>query len=103
MSTDWAAWHDRYDDPLASLGARLAVVQSFIRDFLDSRSERDSRVISLCAGEGLDLLGVLATHPMKPAVTARLIELDPQLAAEARGAARAEGLTVSRSSSPTQD
>jgi hypothetical protein len=33
-------------------------------------------VISLCAGQGRDLLGVLADHPRREDVRARLVELD---------------------------
>ena len=41
------------------------------------------RVISMCAGEGRDLLGVLGDHPRRADVTGRLVELDPELAATA--------------------
>jgi hypothetical protein len=37
----------------------------------------------VCAGEGRDLLGVLALHARTPDVKARLVELDPELAARA--------------------
>jgi hypothetical protein len=49
-------------------------------------------VVSLCSGEGRDLLGVLADHPRRDDVTARLVELDEGLAAAARAAARTAGL-----------
>lgn len=68
------------------------MVQGFIRDFLDGRSDRESRVVSLCAGKGLDLLGVLSSHPAKQLVTGRLVELDSDLAAAAREVAEAAGL-----------
>jgi hypothetical protein len=42
----------------------------------------------MCAGEGRDLIPVLAGHRRGPDVTARLVELDPKLAAAARQAAR---------------
>jgi hypothetical protein len=50
-------------------------------------------VVSLCAGKGLDLLGVLTSHHDKRQVAARLVELDPGLAGEAREAAKVAGLT----------
>jgi hypothetical protein len=93
LSADWTAWHEQYDDPLSPLTARLGVVQGFIREFLDSRSGRHAQVVSLCAGKGLDLLGVLSSQPEQGQVTARLVELDPGLADEAREAARVAGLT----------
>src|SRR5512133_3864098 len=92
MQTDWAAWHERYEDPASPLAVRLRVVQGFIRDFLDGRSDRESRVVSLCAGKGLDLLGVLSSHPAKQLVRGRLVELDSDLAAAAREVAQTAGL-----------
>jgi hypothetical protein len=50
------------------------------------------RAISVCAGEGRDLLGVLPTHPRGADVRARLVELDERNAAVARSAAQAHGL-----------
>jgi hypothetical protein len=92
MSTDWSAWHEPYEDPASSLAARLRVVQCFIRDFLDARLGLDTRVVSLCAGKGLDLLGVLSSYPAKHRVSGRLVELDSELAAAAGEAAETAGL-----------
>lgn len=47
----------------------------------------------MCAGQGRDILGVLADHPRRHEVAGRLVELDPRLAADATAAARAAGLT----------
>ena len=38
-------------------------------------------MLSLCAGDGRDLIGVLERHPRRGDVHARLIELDPDLVA----------------------
>ena len=84
MSRDWVEWHRTYDDPASSLSKRLAVVQGHVRTALDGGARR---VLSLCAGEGRDVLGVLADHPAAGEVTGRLVELDPRLAAVARAAA----------------
>jgi hypothetical protein len=92
MRTDWADWHERYANPSSSLAARLRIVQAFIRDFLDGRPDEESRVVSLCAGKGLDVLGVLASHPAQELVRGRLVELDPGLAAAAREVAETSGL-----------
>jgi hypothetical protein len=69
------------------LTARLAVIQGLVREFLDEHTDCDLRVVSMCAGKGLDLIEVLAAHPAKERVSARLVELDPGLADEAREAA----------------
>jgi hypothetical protein len=49
-------------------------------------------VVSLCAGQGRDLLGVLPTHPRREDVHARLVELDPANVAAATETATAFGL-----------
>ena len=89
---DWHAWHDDYDHPDSSLTRRLAAVQQQIRVALDSAPPGPLRVISICAGQGHDLLGVLPDHPRREDVTARLVELDPRNAAAARATAAAAGL-----------
>ena len=87
-STDWLDWHGRYDDPHTGLPERLTVVQGLIRDVLDRRPGRDVRIVSACAGQGRDLLPVLADQPGRERVRARLIELDPRNAESARAFAR---------------
>jgi predicted RNA methylase len=91
-AVDWHAWHDDYDRPGTSLARRLQAVQLQIRTVLESARPGPLRVISLCAGQGRDLLGVLADHPRRDDVRARLVELDPRIAAVAETRARAAGL-----------
>jgi hypothetical protein len=88
--TDWHAWHDGYDVAGSTLARRLAVVQARIRDVLDRLPPGPVRAVSMCAGEGRDLVDVLVTHPRRDDVSAWLVELDPRNAARAR--ARAAGL-----------
>jgi Putative methyltransferase len=89
---DWQAWHDDYDVPGSSLARRLEAVQDRIREALDNAPPGPLRAVSMCAGQGRDLIGVLASHPRGREVTARLVELDPHNAATARAAAAASGL-----------
>ncbi|MDG4788692.1 class I SAM-dependent methyltransferase family protein [Micromonospora sp. WMMD1102] len=89
---DWHRWHDDYTDPTSPLSRRLATVQARIREFLDAAAPGPVRVVSVCAGQGRDLLDVLAAHPRRADVTARLVELDPRNARAAADAARAAGL-----------
>jgi hypothetical protein len=84
VSPDWHAWHRAYDDGASALSLRLGIVQRCIADALDAAPAGPVTAISMCAGEGRDLLGVLAVHPRAPDVHARLVELDPQLASAAR-------------------
>ncbi len=90
---DWLAWHDAYDRPGSPLGRRLAIVQERIRTALDECPAGPVRVVSACAGQGRDLLGVLVDHARRTDVRARLVELDPRNAAVAGRAAAAAGLT----------
>jgi hypothetical protein len=85
---DWRQWHAAYDAD-TPLRRRLEIVQGHIRRALDAAAPGPVRVISVCAGEGRDLLGVLADHPRRADVTGRLVELDPDLAARAAAAAPA--------------
>lgn len=89
-ATDWAAWHDPYRDPASALSRRLEVVQNQIRRALPPRSQTPFRVLSLCAGRGDDLIGVLSRRADAGMVRARLIERDPRnvraLARSARAA-----------------
>ncbi len=94
MTRDWQAWYRLYDDPRSSLSRRLAEVIAQLREDLDRRAEgpRTSvRLLSLCAGDGRDTLPVLATAEV--AVSAVLVELDPELAEAARSRAELLGLT----------
>jgi hypothetical protein len=88
---DWQAWHDDYDHPDSWLAQRLLAVQQQIRTVLHDSPSGPLRVVSLCAGQGRDLLGVLADHPRRDDVQARLVELDERNAVVARDAAK--GLT----------
>ena len=80
MTRDWRAWHAPYDDPGSPLAQRLASVRSHVASWLAARPA-GATVISMCAGEGRDLL------PLPPGIRARLVELDPGNAAVARAAA----------------
>lgn len=92
-SVDWLRWHERYGSE-PSLTRRLDVVRAELTRLLDDRAERAStRIVSLCAGQGRDVLPVLAAHRRRRGVRARLVELDPHNAAIAEESARGAGLT----------
>jgi hypothetical protein len=92
QSVDWRAWHEGYENPDSELGRRLALVQAQLRAALDQAPPGPIRAISVCAGQGHDIIGVLADHPRRMDVSARLVELDAQNVQLARAAARAMGL-----------
>jgi hypothetical protein len=89
----WLRWHEQYRQPGSSLQRRLQRVQARVVETLDSRPAGPIRVLSMCAGQGRDLIEPLATHPRRDDVRALLVELDPDNAAVARGAASAAGLS----------
>ncbi|MBM2623206.1 methyltransferase domain-containing protein [Actinoplanes sp. LDG1-06] len=84
MARDWIKWHEEYEVPGSSLARRLEVVRGYLQPLLD----RPRRVISMCAGDGRDVLPLLPEGS-----TAVLVEWDPVLAERARGSAP-EGVTV---------
>jgi hypothetical protein len=92
VSRDWARWHEGYDDPCSPLNDRLALVQRHLSDALATAPPGPVRVVSLCAGQGRDVLGVLPGHPRRADVRAVLVELDPRIAAQAAQRAAQAGL-----------
>jgi hypothetical protein len=89
---DWVEWHRDYDDPGSLLSRRGELVQGHLRAEIERAPAGDVRLISLCAGQGRDVIGVLSGHPRRDDVRARLIELDGRNVALARQAAQVAGL-----------
>jgi ACT domain-containing protein len=90
---DWHQWHEAYDEPGSVLARRLDAVQERVRIALDDAPGGPIRILSMVAGQARDLIPVLATHPRRHDVTARLVELDPRNADAARSAIKDAGLT----------
>jgi Putative methyltransferase len=89
---DWAEWHRDYDDPGSLLSQRGERVQRHLHAELGRMAAGDVRLVSLCAGQGRDVIGALRGHPRRDDVRARLVELDGRNVALARQAAQAAGL-----------
>jgi hypothetical protein len=89
---DWEAWHAAYDDPSSLLSARLRQVSQWLSEAIDRAPAGPVRLVSLCAGQGRDVIGVLPGHPRRDDVRAVLVEANPDLAETARGAAAQAGL-----------
>lgn len=92
--TDWTAWHEAYARPGSGLGDRLDAVRAQINRRLDETAPGPVRIVSACAGDGRDLLGVLAGRSDADRVEALLVEQDEGLARRARRAASEVGSTV---------
>jgi hypothetical protein len=91
QKADWAAWHRAYDDPSSRLARRLRVVQQQLRAGIDAKPG-PLRLISMCAGQGRDVIGALAGHQRGGDVAGRLVELDARLVEKARRGAVEAGL-----------
>ncbi|HET6910126.1 MAG TPA: class I SAM-dependent methyltransferase [Mycobacteriales bacterium] len=91
--TDWHVWHEQYDDPGSSLSRRLEVVRRLLTGIVEPMSG-DDRVLSLCAGDGRDVIPVVAGLPALRRPELVLVELDEQLASAARENAQDAGVAA---------
>ena len=89
---DWVRWHGAYDDPASHLSARLERVRWHLAQAIGQAPPGPVRLVSLCAGQGHDVLGVLPGHPRRDDVRALLVEADAGNAALAASRAAAAGL-----------
>jgi hypothetical protein len=81
---DWHEWYRMYDDPQSITSQRLAVVREQIRSAVEAAPPGPVRTVSICAGDGRDLVGALADHPRRADVRGRLVEIDPVVAERGR-------------------
>ncbi|TYB37147.1 SAM-dependent methyltransferase [Micromonospora sp. AP08] len=91
--THWQAWHEPYADENSPLSRRLRLVQQHIASWLDQRSDERLTVVSVCAGQGHDLIGVLASRSDAQRVHGTLLEYDAGNVAAAQAAANQAGLS----------
>ena len=80
--TDWQAWHGDYDDQDSSLSRRLRVVQQRLTEVV-SAAAGVRRILSLCSGDGRDIVPVVARLPHERRPEVVLVELDRALAVAA--------------------
>jgi hypothetical protein len=94
--THWVRWHQPYEDPASALSLRLRLVQDGVRAALDRQPPGPDpiRIVSMCAGQGRDVIDVVAGHPRRSDVRARLVERDPSLVAFARQRAAEAGVAA---------
>lgn len=78
---DWFDWHQGYDGPLA---VRLEAVESQIGAALAESTAEKIRVVSICAGQGHDIVGSLQRFDRRSDVEGLLVELDPRNVEAAR-------------------
>ena len=88
---NWDHWYQAYADS-PSLQARLRIVCQHLAATLGQCAPGPIRVLSLCAGDGRDLIEVLPHHGRRADVRAWLIDAHPESIARGRRAAAAAGL-----------
>lgn len=89
---DYLDWHADYDAPGSRLHLRLLVVQDLVARALDELPAGPVRVISMCAGQGRDLLTAGRRHRRCGDLEGTLVELDPRNASIARDGIERAGL-----------
>jgi hypothetical protein len=80
---DWLGWHRAYDDPRSSLARRLEVVKGRLGEALERVTATEPKVLGLCAGDGRDVIPVLAARAASSRLAAVLVEQNPTLARRA--------------------
>jgi hypothetical protein len=85
----WNSWPDQaYQSDRYQ--RRLSAVQEHLAECLDNAPRGSVRVVSICAGDGRDVIGVLGSHRRRQDVAAWLVETSRQsVASGVRQAARA--------------
>jgi hypothetical protein len=91
---DYVRWHDDYEQPGSRLYDRLQFVIRMTRRALDELPAGPVRVVSLCAGQGADILGAAEGHPRAADLTGRLVELEPYNVERARARAAEIGVAL---------
>lgn len=89
---DWAKWHDLYESR-PSLQERLVAVREQVTLAVSKVAAEGLQVLSICAGDGRDLIGSLAGLASRKAIRATLIESSPELVARGRAAIDEAALT----------
>jgi hypothetical protein len=89
---DWVEWHRGYEDPASALSVRLECVKRRLGEAIDRCPPGPVRLLSLCAGQGHDVIGVLPDHRRRDDVRALLVEADGRNVEVARRQAAEAGL-----------
>jgi hypothetical protein len=88
---DWVRWPERaYRNE--SYRSRLRTVQDHVAECIDAVDSGSVQIISICAGDGRDVIDVVRSHRRRDDVRACLIELDEGSVAAGRKRASSAGL-----------
>ncbi len=87
----WESWHDPYRDKDSYLSHRLETVKRRLKESI-GQFEVPVKVLSLCAGQGHDVIQTLRENPSLNISKALLVELDPKNVSIGEGEIRLSGL-----------
>jgi hypothetical protein len=90
---EWSDWHEAYQDESSEIVGRMMACRRHVAAVVDEAPEGPITVVSICGGQGRELIGALEDHPRKGDVRGRLVELDPGNTEFAARWAAAAGLT----------
>jgi amino acid adenylation domain-containing protein len=88
---NWSDWHKDYDQ-VPSLQARLKLVGEQIAGSLDEFPPGPLQIVSICSGDGRDVISALQDHPRRNEVTVTLLDHDAESIARGRATANEAGL-----------
>ena len=89
---DWSSWHDEYENPDSELNARKRAVQAHVVAITEQCPIGPVTVVSICGGQGREVIGALENHPRRGDVGGRIVELDEANSGFAREWAQRAGL-----------
>jgi hypothetical protein len=78
VAVDWFEWHRVYANPSSRASLRLVAVQRAIRQAIDELPPGAFHVLSLCSGQGHDIIGVLADHARRADADVTFVDADPR-------------------------
>jgi hypothetical protein len=90
-SRGWSGWPDEAYKR-EGFQQRLSFVHDHLTECLNTAPRGAVRILSICSGDGRDVLGVLESHRRATEVTASLVELDSQSVAAGESRAKESGL-----------
>jgi hypothetical protein len=88
---DWAKWHDLYEVSIP-LKERLIAVREQIAAAASKVPGKSLHLVSICAGDGRDVIGTFAASDERQDVHATLIESHPELVTRGQAAVDQLGL-----------
>ena len=88
---DWGDWHQRYELS-TSLAARLRIVREQITVAINECSAGPLTIVSLCAGDGRDVIGALAGHQRRSDISVWFLDIHAESLARGQVIAEQAGL-----------